>query len=503
MMNLDFVFFILSILCADIVAQQTGNRSLIGPPKLLVQSPSEVWFHLDPDTDQKTILNCEADSNTEKYLWIKDGVEIRDPNFLQPPKSGSIIFEAPKRADEGYYQCFASNIFGTAVSNKIHLRLGSLDHFPNKSIRVVQVTEGQSLTLSCKPPAGTPPPKIIWLYRDAEQTSVIQTIRSRHITVDTNGQLHFTAVELSDGRPNLIYECAATSPVLREEYRSGDRIRLDVKKSSDKSQSVKKLFVSPSEVTVRAGTQMKLQCIFGGRPFPTIFWSKVDGELPESRIVDLTSFESDFGRSLIIENVHPDDAGTYECRGRHLVHTVNVRVMAAPFWEHSPPRDLVLPEEATGELECLAGGQPSPIITWSMNGRFLHELAEDPRRVLLDNGRLLRIRYLNHDIDTGVYQCNASNPLGYIFANAYVHVKAHAPFFRMPAARSWKVVLHSTISLDCDVDAAPEAVVRWVDTDDRPLQIIDGKTKVGYFVGLVFDEKYFLYAVSKAEKNEK
>lgn len=55
-------------------------------------------------------------------------------------------------------------------------------------------------------------------------------------------------------------------------------------KCSDKSHPVKKLSVSPNEVTVRAGGQLKLQCIFGGRPLPTIFWSKVDGELPKSRL---------------------------------------------------------------------------------------------------------------------------------------------------------------------------------------------------------------------------
>lgn len=48
----------------------------------------------------------------------------------------------------------------------------------------------------------------------------------------------------------------------------------------------------------------------------------------------------------------------------------------------------------------------------------------------------------------------------------------------MPAARHWKVVLHSTVVLDCDVDAAPEAMVRWVDADDRPLQVVEGKNKV-------------------------
>ena len=46
--------------------------------------------------------------------------------------------------------------------------------------------------------------------------------------MDTDGRLHFSSVELSDGKATLVYECAATSPVLRGEYRSGDRIQLDI-----------------------------------------------------------------------------------------------------------------------------------------------------------------------------------------------------------------------------------------------------------------------------------
>lgn len=48
----------------------------------------------------------------------------------------------------------------------------------------------------------------------------------------------------------------------------------------------------------------------------------------------------------------------------------------------------------------------------------------------------------------------------------------------MPADRVMKAILRTTVYLNCEVDAAPEAVVRWVDADDRPLQIIEGKSKV-------------------------
>lgn len=54
---------------------------------------------------------------------------------------------------------------------------------------------------------------------------------------------------------------------------------------------------------------------------------------------------------------------------------------------------------------------------------FFLEIPDNDRRLILDNGRVLRIHKLDHDIDTGVYQCNASNPFGYVYANAFVNVR--------------------------------------------------------------------------------
>ncbi|KAK6039486.1 hypothetical protein COOONC_23009, partial [Cooperia oncophora] len=56
----------------------------------------------------------------------------------------------------------------------------------------------------------------------------------------------------------------------------------------------------------------------------------------------------------------------------NIAHSVNVRVVAAPYWDFDPPQDIEQSEESTAELECLASGQPAPIVKWSMNGKPLH-----------------------------------------------------------------------------------------------------------------------------------
>ncbi|VDP49784.1 unnamed protein product [Soboliphyme baturini] len=90
-------------------------------------------------------------------------------------------------------------------------------------------------------------------------------------------------------------------------------------------------------------------------------------------------------------------------------------------------------------------------------------------------GELLHIRKLNHDIDTAVYQCNVSNPLGYVFANAYINVFAHEPRFTSPVDQIIKTTIGSSVYLDCDVEAAPLAKIKWMDSKDREIGFMDSK----------------------------
>lgn len=57
---------------------------------------------------------------------MKNGQEFEyvsyDKRISQQPKRGTLVFSKPEIVDEGLYQCFATNRYGTSVSNAVFLR---------------------------------------------------------------------------------------------------------------------------------------------------------------------------------------------------------------------------------------------------------------------------------------------------------------------------------------------------------------------------------------------
>lgn len=57
------------------------------------------------------------------------------------------------------------------------------------------------------------------------------------------------------------------------------------------------------------------------------------------------------------------------------------------------------------------------------------DLSYPSKRILLNNGQILRILNLNHDLDSGIYQCNATNFSGQISKKIYLDVKGKEKFY--------------------------------------------------------------------------
>lgn len=75
-----------------------------------------------------------------RYEWFKDGKRLKVDGYRiaweKQFQSGNIIINNARDSDQGYYQCHASNIFGTAVSNKLHVQIGG-NHLFGGTIKVI------------------------------------------------------------------------------------------------------------------------------------------------------------------------------------------------------------------------------------------------------------------------------------------------------------------------------------------------------------------------------
>jgi len=59
-------------------------------------------------------------------MWMKDGVQLKSVGAIEirPTAGGgsTVTVANPTNQHEGFYQCFATNILGTALSVKTFLR---------------------------------------------------------------------------------------------------------------------------------------------------------------------------------------------------------------------------------------------------------------------------------------------------------------------------------------------------------------------------------------------
>lgn len=77
--------------------------------------------------------------------------------------SGTLIFTQAQVIDQGWYQCNATNMWGTSMSRTVRVRLGELGAFLiNGKAEVIQIRRGDSLKIPCKPPTGVPDRETYW-----------------------------------------------------------------------------------------------------------------------------------------------------------------------------------------------------------------------------------------------------------------------------------------------------------------------------------------------------
>eukprot|EP00063_Salmo_salar_P017009 XP_013991844.1 PREDICTED: neurofascin-like isoform X2 [Salmo salar] len=439
------------------------------PPTIIKQSLKE--HVVDPRDNM--VVECEAKGTPHPiFSWRRNGKYFnvaKDPQASMRRRSGTLDIYAwtDPGAYEGEYQCVVTNEYGTAYSNKINLHISKATLWPREVLEPVTVSVGLPLVLDCSPPPGPPKPEIYWMSKcssgrpfnwphQPHPPVMLPIKQDRRVSMGVNGDLYFSHVYVNDSATD--YCCNARFPyknIIQQKMPITVRV-LTTRMVSEAAPT----FLSPagrsSFQTVLQGEELLLECIAAGVPTPVITWTKDGDEL------DTTNIKvKNYNKLLQIPKVSFEDTGEYTCTATnkigYLEHTITVQIKAAPFWLEKPS-NLVLAPEENARLVCRSDGIPRPSIRWFINGDSIEDASLVPnRQVSGDTITFHSVTVAN----TGVYQCNASNQYGYLFANAYINVLHATPRILRPRTALVKVIEGSRAWLDCRYFGSPVPDLSW------------------------------------------
>ncbi|XP_041744412.1 neurofascin isoform X9 [Coregonus clupeaformis] len=449
------------------------QQDLKQPPTIVKQSLKD--YIVDPRDN--IIIECEAKGNpVPTFSWRRNGKFFntgKDPRVTMRKRSGTleISFRSGGRPEdyEGEYQCFASNDFGTALTNKILLRVSKSPLWPKEVLEPVVVVEGSPLVLACNPPPGLPPPHTFWM-----NSAMMPITQDRRVSMGLNGDLYFSNVLAKDSHTD--YSCNARFLFTHTiQQKNPFTLKVQTKEPFNDTSSVNSTdlyggrkvaettpnFLSPtgtdSSRMVMRGEKLQLECIASGVPTPSIKWFKKGGDLNQKVKLE------NFNKTLRIDSVSEEDAGEYMCMANNQIgsirHSINVQVKAAPYWLDKPS-NLVLAPDENGRLVCRANGNPKPHIQWLVNGEPIESDSSlpNPSRSVVGDTIMFRSVQMG---SSAVYQCNASNDHGYLLANAFVSILDMAPRMLGSKNQLIKVIENNRTFLDCPYFGSPLPELRW------------------------------------------
>ncbi|KAJ8371340.1 hypothetical protein SKAU_G00113680 [Synaphobranchus kaupii] len=429
-------------------------QDLRQPPTITKQSMKE---HL-VDPKEGIFIECEAKGNPfPVFSWRKNGKFYnvpRDSWVSMRRWSGTLDmgFGHQRRPEEyeAEYQCFATNDYGSAASDKIRLRISKSPLWPKEVLEPVSVNAGFPLILACDPP-GLPTPQTFWL-----NSSMLPIRQDRRVSMGSNGDLYFSHVMVNDSLTD--YSCNARFKATQT-IQQKSPYTLKVLTTRMVAETVPSFLIPKGTSSIKVvlrGEELVLECIPAGFPTPVVRWYKRGGDVPLRKVK-----VENFNKTLRIPRTTDDDTADYTCTATNRMdiirHVFNVQVKVLPYWVEKPTNLIVAPDE-NGRIVCRAQGTPKPTVQWLVNGEPIEFARPNPSRQVSGDALVFRSVQVG---SSAVYQCNASNDYGYILANAFVNILDAAPRMLGPRNQLVKVIENNRTFLSCPFFGAPVPDLRW------------------------------------------
>ncbi|XP_061930179.1 cell adhesion molecule Dscam2 isoform X29 [Apis cerana] len=413
------------------------------------------------------IMKCKIPSFVSEFVqvdqWVADdgtvytGGEDYDGKYLVLPSGELHIRDVGP--EDGYktYQCRTKHrltgetrLSATKGRLVITEPLGakgpkfSSDDRVNSFVRAA----GGSSTLLC-PAQGFPVPSFRW-YKFIEGSSRRQPVQLNERVRQVSGTLIIREARVEDSGK---YLCIVNNSV------GGESVETVLTVTAPLGAEIE-----PSTQTIDFGRPATFTCNVRGNPIKTISWLKDGKPLGLEEAV------------LRIESVKKEDKGMYQCFVRNDQESAQATAELKLGGRFEPPQIRQAFAEETLQpgpsmfLKCVASGNPTPEITWELDGKRLSNTERlQVGQYVTVNGDV--VSHLNisstHTNDGGLYKCIAASKVGSAEHSARLNVYG-LPFIRHMDKKA--IVAGETLRVTCPVAGYPIESIVW-ERDTRVLPI--------------------------------
>ncbi|XP_076297118.1 Down syndrome cell adhesion molecule 1 isoform X36 [Lasioglossum baleicum] len=415
------------------------------------------------------ILKCSIPSYIAEFVtveaWIREDGEVylpEDPAIGQDGKylvlpSGELHIR-DVGPEDGYktYQCRTKHrLTGetrlSATKGRLVITEPSGRTAPKGTgdgLNKYRGVEGESLALACAA-QGFPAPISRW-YKFIEGSTRRQPVQLNERVRQVSGTLIIREARVEDSGK---YLCIVNNSV------GGESVETVLTVTAPLAAEIE-----PSTQTIDFGRPATFTCNVRGNPIKTISWLKDGKPLGLEDHV------------LRIESVKKEDKGMYQCFVRNDQESAQATAELKLGGRFEPPqirhafREETLQPGPSMFLKCVASGNPTPEITWELDGKRLSNTERlQVGQYVTVNGDV--VSHLNissiHTNDGGLYKCIAASKVGSAEHSARLNVYG-LPFIRHMDKKA--IVAGETLRVTCPVAGYPIESIVW-ERDTRVLPI--------------------------------
>ncbi|XP_076863355.1 protogenin B [Brachyhypopomus gauderio] len=311
------------------------------------------------------------------------------------------------------------------------------------------VSRNDHVVMDCQA-LGEPPVDVRW------HKNGLRLLENEHVRFMPNGSLYLSLVR-RDGEQSDegFYQCLASN---RYGAILSQRARLTIS-------NISSFVTQPSPVVVTEGSVARFACSVNARPPAIITWEVNQRALPleTERITVLPN------GALQIHEVKPEDAGIYRCvatnianrvKSREAMLTVNPASGARPLMRPriiAGPQNISVSLHRTAVLECVADGNPRPLVSWSRADSKPIDVFG--ARVLGNGNLVISVVKAQH---SGVYLCRATTPRTRNYTVAAANLTVLVPPSLVEKPESQTRPRAGTARFSCQAEGVPAPRITWL-----------------------------------------